>query len=233
MKNTSVSIYYLSNAGLYIDSGTTGILIDGLYSDYEGLDSMPTEIEEKIMHREPPFENLRILLFTHRHTDHFCREKMEHFRELYPDSVTYCPEYDSDIDLSAFPEIHLERIASKHLLNRGGVLLPHDTFILTVCQEVIFISGDADPVKLNRTMTEELKEKLKGHIDYLFCHPFFTAFTPGRRFFRELNPDRCYIYHMPILAEDVLHYHETLRRGLEKLEDGEVTPLLEFMVKIQ
>lgn len=233
MKNTSVSIYYLSNAGLYIDNGTTGILIDGLYSDYEGLDSMPAEIEQKIMNRETPFENLRILLFTHRHTDHFSKDKMEQFRILHPDCVTYCPEYDTDIDLSAFPDVHLERIASRHLLNRDGVLLPHDTFILTVSQEVIFISGDADPVKLNRTMSEELKAKLTGHIDLLFCHPFFTAFTLGRRFLRELDPDQCYIYHMPILAEDVLRYHETLRRGMEKLEEGEVTPLLEFMKRVQ
>ena len=72
-----LQIYHSVNAGLYISSETTGLLIDGIHLGKEvGFSDMPASLFETIRRRQGIFSNLSALVFSHLHPDHFDGERV-------------------------------------------------------------------------------------------------------------------------------------------------------------
>lgn len=69
-----VHITALGNEGFLIEAGEVVILVDGLYRGLEGY-VVPTEVQRRTREKaEPPFDEVDLVLATHRHPDHFDAE---------------------------------------------------------------------------------------------------------------------------------------------------------------
>lgn len=220
------SIYYISNAAVYLDDGQNGILIDGLYDSIPEFDAPLPDHEQAIFQKAAPFEHLSVLLFTHQHKDHCSLSKISYLQQLHPSITCQLPDALNYPGLTAF--------SSPHLLDKQNRIL-HQALFLSFSGQNYFISGDCDPVYLQKKLPSSIRQQFSGKIHYAFVNPFFLSLTPGRRFLEDLAPKHICVYHLPLSVPDTMQYHNTLKRGLEKWTSSSVTvePMLQFMKKIQ
>ena len=73
----SPSITYVGNEGVLISDGTKAVLIDGLHREY-GPEYLfpPPELLSAMEQGKPPFDQVRMLLVSHVHGDHFHPESV-------------------------------------------------------------------------------------------------------------------------------------------------------------
>lgn len=225
----STSIYYIANAGIYLESNHSGILVDGLFDPHEGFDPLPSTIENAILHKQPPFTQLSALFFTHSHADHYSPGKVSVFLKQYPQTSMYQPDQETRGQPLLFPGLY--PVPSRHLMDKGR-LVPHRALFLHFEGKNYFFSGDADPVFLYRNFPLELLSRFQNRIDMAFINPFFLSLTPGRKLLDTLAPNRIFVYHMPLQVPDSLRYHEILKRGMSRYPDKLVYPLVHFMERI-
>jgi L-ascorbate metabolism protein UlaG (beta-lactamase superfamily) len=72
-----VEITYVANEGVLLASGDKQVLIDGLHRNERAFSHyafLPTAEREKIETAQAPFDKIDLLLFSHRHYDHFHAE---------------------------------------------------------------------------------------------------------------------------------------------------------------
>ena len=69
--NATVEITYIANEGVLISSAGKQVLIDGLHREYERAYAfLPPPHREKIETAKAPFDQIDLLLVSHRHLDH-------------------------------------------------------------------------------------------------------------------------------------------------------------------
>ena len=74
---SSVSITYLANEGVFVESGGRGVLIDALFrGGVAGYARVPAAELEKIETARPPYDTVRLVLVSHYHPDHFDPESV-------------------------------------------------------------------------------------------------------------------------------------------------------------
>jgi L-ascorbate metabolism protein UlaG (beta-lactamase superfamily) len=67
-----VSITFLANEGVMLSSGTQKVLIDALFQKYETGYAVPADsTQAALAGARAPFDNVSLILVTHRHGDHF------------------------------------------------------------------------------------------------------------------------------------------------------------------
>ena len=67
-----VSITFLANEGVMLSSGTRKVLIDGLFQKYEtGYAVAADSTQAALAGARAPFDDVNLILVTHRHGDHF------------------------------------------------------------------------------------------------------------------------------------------------------------------
>lgn len=74
---TGVEITYIANEGVLLAAGDKQVLIDGLHRNdrtFSYYAFLPTAEREKIEMAKTPFDKIDLLLFSHRHYDHFHAE---------------------------------------------------------------------------------------------------------------------------------------------------------------
>ena len=243
------SVFYLANAGIYLTDRKTGILVDGLFERYDGFDTLPVSIETAIMEKQPPFEQLTTLLFTHTHVDHYSAGRVSAYLERYPETECILPapadsgchtvsihsgsEHYVYSTHTGFSKAVVEQLHSKHLMDKGKIV-PHTALFLNYAGQCFFFSGDSDPVYLNRYIPQEILSACCGKTTMAFVNPFFFPLAPGRRFLENLNPKQIFVYHMPLQVPDPLRYHEILDRGLAKYSGkAPVRTMNRFMCRLQ
>jgi L-ascorbate metabolism protein UlaG (beta-lactamase superfamily) len=69
---SGVTITFLANEGVMLSAGTKKVLIDAPFLKYERGYAMPADSTQAALERaRAPFDSVDLLLFTHRHGDHF------------------------------------------------------------------------------------------------------------------------------------------------------------------
>ncbi|MGD9629378.1 MAG: MBL fold metallo-hydrolase [Pyrinomonadaceae bacterium] len=74
---TRLKLTYVGNEGVLISDGRKAVLIDGVHRKY-GDDYLfpPPEVLTSMETGKPPFDEVRIVLVSHVHGDHFCAESI-------------------------------------------------------------------------------------------------------------------------------------------------------------
>jgi hypothetical protein len=81
--NNVVIITYTGNMGVLISNEKTAVWIDGLHEYYgPAYLNPPDSLLENSFSKKRPFENLKWLLFTHYHRDHFSKKLTSRFLQL-------------------------------------------------------------------------------------------------------------------------------------------------------
>ena len=82
-QSNAVTVTYVANEGVLIQSGSKQVLIDALHKPYlsEYL-ATPQKILDTMMANRPPFEDIELLLVSHIHGDHFSGELVGEYLQV-------------------------------------------------------------------------------------------------------------------------------------------------------
>lgn len=90
---TSVEITYIANEGVLIASGGKQVLIDGLHREYQpDYAFLPQPYRAQIETAQPPFDQIDVILVSHRHLDHFHPEAVASHLRHNPRTVLISSE---------------------------------------------------------------------------------------------------------------------------------------------
>jgi L-ascorbate metabolism protein UlaG (beta-lactamase superfamily) len=84
-------ITHIENAGFLIQSGETTIAVDALFN-LVSFQARAYESWRLLTEDEPPFDDIDIILATHRHRDHFDARVVGDYLETHPDAVLISTE---------------------------------------------------------------------------------------------------------------------------------------------
>ncbi len=99
-----LEITYIAGEGVLIDSGGRRILIDSLHREYEPeYPFLPPAEQERIETAEPPYADIRLILVSHFHRDHF-----------HPDAVARHMRHSPRSRLLSSPQVVDETRKSSH-----------------------------------------------------------------------------------------------------------------------
>jgi ankyrin repeat protein len=88
-----LEIYFIANEGFLIKSPIQSILIDGLSRNGYGQYSVtPLSVIKQMDSKSAPFENVKFLVFTHNHSDHFDLEYTEQFMTKNTGTILIAPK---------------------------------------------------------------------------------------------------------------------------------------------
>lgn len=221
-----IKIFHTVNAGLYIDSGRTALLIDGIHEGPSvGLSAMPEGLEEQILKEDGMFSRLDGLLFTHLHADHYDKENVSRLLEQRPETALWGPglacqgvqEYQAVPGGCSF-RIGNFRSTAYITVHSADVFKddPHRSFLIEDedTGETIFVSGDA---LFSPDLADTIKENTGGRpIETAFINVFHLIEEPSREFLLRLAPERLFLYHYPDPEDDTFHYLSMIRTTLRR-----------------
>ena len=221
-----IKIFHTVNAGLYIDSGQTALLIDGIHEGPSvGLSAMPEGLGEQILEGDGMFSRLDGLLFTHLHVDPYDKEKVGRLLKRRPETALWGPglacqgvqEYQAVPGDCSF-RIGEFRIAAYITVHSADVFKddPHRSFLIENEEtgENVFISGDA---LFSPDLADTIKENTDGRsIGAAFINVFHLIEEPSREFLLRLAPERLFLYHYPDPEDDTFHYLSMIRTTLRR-----------------
>ncbi len=217
----SVTITYLGNEGFLIQSGSTTVLIDGIFTESWGkYHTPPKTVLSQFQQAVAPFEQVDGLLITHNHPDHINQhaiiEHLQHhsgttivapsdvttaLRRTLEDNIPQSQIIDMTPELGGQIEIMLGRIplTAIRLPHNGDQTntIQHVGFLFSLADMTFFHAGDATAQNAQLYQTLELGQKT---IDIAFLpHWFFEQETEnqGQEIIRYLAPKAIIMMHLP------------------------------------
>lgn len=202
----TIRLTYVGNEGVLISDGTKAVLIDGLHRKYDDAYlNPPPEVLDEMEKGTGPFEQVRVVLVSHVHGDHFSAEsvglhlknnpkaflvsdaqKMSDIARLYPDhasiraqTVELTPEWKKRAVYEK-DGIKVTLLGMKHGSDRFWWIknLGH---IIEIGGKKLFHFGDADTAVENFASFNLAAEK----IDVAFIPYWFMLNESGRKLVRE------------------------------------------------
>jgi len=165
---TAISIHaeitLVGNSGFLITVGDNKVLIDALYEAFEHGYQIPPTVMESLMNATPPFDNVDLILATHKHADHFSVKTVRRYLEKYPEVkfastaqiTSMLTEFgDRIITLDAKVgepvEVNIDGIEVEAIYLSHGVPLNgasetiNNAYVAKIAGVTIFQTGDVDP----------------------------------------------------------------------------------------
>ena len=216
-------IYHTVNCGVYFENGDTGIFIDGLFDGLVyGYSKTPGEVLDACFHKSPPFQNLKALLFTHKHFDHFNENMLDIIRNQNEEMLVYAPAYEkSNINPQVVREdvVYFKvgpfRIYAIRTMHDGDASLraePHVSFVINTDDETFFFAGDA----LFRTgEPEKIESYCDNWVDYAFINPYHTMHSVNRALLRKLDPMKVALIHKSFKEDDTYNMYKLFEIALK------------------
>lgn len=205
-------IFHSVNSGLYIRSGGSGILIDGIHRGKGiGFSDMPPELMEDMFQARGLFAELSGLLFTHRHHDHFDRELLCRFLSVrgnpLPAIYGTCLELSNVVckDPPGEPasfDMGNAAVTAVRTVHDGEIYKndPHRSFLIHIGGESFFIGGDAAP---DNGCADVIKDASQSGVTAAFINVYQARSPEARDFLRRLRPERLFLYHLPFPEDDM------------------------------
>ena len=88
-----IEVTYIANEGFLLRSGDSKVLIDALFDEgsYDLFLVPSEETRTKMIDGIPPFDDIDLILFTHRHWDHFDPSVAAQFLKKHPETMLVGP----------------------------------------------------------------------------------------------------------------------------------------------
>lgn len=216
------SISYIANEGIFIQSENKHILIDAIFDDYYDTYAAPTD--EKIRQlntKEPPYENVDLLLVTHAHLDHFNPKMVSEFLKSHAETELICPKQAIDSivkstnDMSSFaPRLNgidsktewkalfLKDVSVHTAFVRHGGKRNYDVanqiYLINIDGKKILHIGDAEmePAHFSQLHLS------KPQIDVALIPYWFLAYPPGIEIIKnQIKPIQLVAIHYPKVGD--------------------------------
>ena len=222
-KRPPLSLDYIANEGVVISIGDDRILIDALFDKPHANYRAPAaETLNKIIKGQAPFEKISLILFTHKHADHFDADLTARVMENHSEALLIIPRdmvhdlqkasknwkkiksrvKSLDLEIGESEKITIGRISlracrTKHSGDRES---PHNLmYVVGLEGWRIFHEGDSD----GKFETFQ-KFGLGGErLDLALVHFWFPLNRDGAKILQELLvPDHIALIHLPIRLEE-------------------------------
>jgi len=241
--NKKINVTLLANTGIIIQYEEYKFLIDGLHkSSSTSFSGISKPVLTQLLEADKPlFNNIRYLLFTHLHGDHFSAEYTADFLKKHKLDVSFFPS-ELNKKHKSLRRIIEEKSAVTYYfdmeLGEKKIINIDDNFSLTVFPSLhagkqykdvenycylfnfagkkLFIVSDSD------YDVEYFKEMLKNEeIDILFVNPLFINNPRGREVItKAISPKKLIVYHIPFKEDDKYKLRKMVSRDLEKYEES-------------
>ena len=219
-------IFYTVNAGLYMSSGRTSLLIDGIHEGPSiGFSDMPESLQRNLRHGRGMFAHLDGLLFTHLHKDHYDAGRVLFALEKHPETALWGPgltsrgilEYQEDGSCCSF-RIGDFRIFAYETEHSGKPFRedPHCSLLIRneVTEEAFLISGDA---VFNPDLAGTIRKNAgRNGVLAAFINVYHLIEEPSREFLLRLAPGHLLLYHRPLPDDDTYNYLFVIDSTLRK-----------------
>ena len=86
----TVTVTYLGNAGVFIDDGDEGILIDA-FANFSGWIDSPASLKTALRNADPPYDRALVMAATHNHGDHLVSSQANGFLGNQPEALALVP----------------------------------------------------------------------------------------------------------------------------------------------
>lgn len=223
MADVKTKIFHTVNNGFYFKYGSTGVFFDGIHKGREvGFSDAPKEIVEGCYNCEGTFKDLKALIFTHMHSDHFDKGSAESIVQkngLY----IYAPGYSNN-NVPEMPvqdgitEIHIGdmQIFAVRTVHDGAAELrktPHVSFVINTDEESFFMAGDA---VFQESETEKFRKLISHRNTAVIANPYQLHSDIGRSLLNELKPEKTILCHMPFEKDDVYNINMFFRGTVKR-----------------
>lgn len=211
-----IAAWYIANCGVLVQYQNHKLLVDGLFTlpepdpGFKAAFCVPDEETiRSIMNRKGLFENLDILLFTHRHWDHCSERLAQEFSERYGLPVLFPSAHDEDTILEN-DWVRIESLMTIHDIAANPDHQKHCCFRVTLGGMVLLFTGDLD-------VHVEIPEKLTNATpDVLFLNVHQILIPEGRSAVTEcFRPKLLFIQHIPAAGTDSPITHRRLTNKMK------------------
>jgi len=232
-----MDIMFLKNCGLLLSGAHSRIVIDGFNGRSDCFDCLSDEEFADFYEGKERFDNVRALIFTHKHSDHFDERRVGKYMEKYRDCSLITPENitvgtgvrgvagasgdPGDVFRFTLDDFEISLMDTGHSGQEYADVL-HCSILIKMCGKTVYVAGDSDYAR--KGIPTELKNE---SVDIAFFNPFYLSTPGGRRQMTEINSKINYIYHLPIDTDDVYGLKRLAQRNAERYEG--TLPALSFL----
>lgn len=188
---------FLANCGLLLRTEDASLAVDtpnGLRTIFDGLSE---EMHGKMASGEAPFEHLRGFLFTHRHSDHYDKKRLnsvlERRSELTVFSASGSVAETGELWIDPF---HIRYFTVSHSGAEFAEVY-HRVFLIEAEGKTVYVTGDADWLpERHLEILRDVRPDLAVWNPNVFTHPESRIL---------LKLAKCsVINHLPLFSEDAL-----------------------------
>lgn len=198
---------HVANAGVLLGCREELVLVDGLFREgVSGYEVIPPLVRNAIESARPPYDQVRLLVVTHRHRDHFDAAAVARHLSNNPRAwFVGTPEAAEEVRAYSALRVRAARAPESFTLN-GATLrfyaiphnptptgaVEHQAVEIQWCGKTLLFTGDAD-------FKPELFRKAgiqPGKTDVLFAPFWITMSEAGREIVREvIQPKQLWVLH--------------------------------------
>ena len=189
-----MTITFLENAGLYLQSQGCGLLVDAPNREKTLFDGIPQPVVDAMAAGEPPYDALCGMVFTHKHSDHYDKKRVRQLTDSRPNLTVFAT--NGATPPTGELTIGCYTIRYFTVPHSGAEFAEeyHRTFLISDGIDTIYVAGDSvwdkqyhlailDGVKLTAAV----------------WNPNFVSMAEGRELLQLAQKN--YVNHFPIQSE--------------------------------
>lgn len=213
-----MTITFLCNAGLALETDRAVLLVDVPNQDSKPFYPLPEDEWQKILSRQPPYDKVCGMWFSHTHPDHCDMEKVRNYQQRWPDIPVFLPDQTNVRGCCKIGPFHIEYQRFDHAPIPNAP--PHVVTWINAGGKTLYLAADAalDP--------EGHRRFLRGRrADIAVWNAMYLSRAETRILLAEAA-SRSIIYHLPLRSADTC--------GIWKKTDSNLTRYGKelFMVRI-
>lgn len=219
-----IRVITTENAGAVLYLGGLCIWADVLNEENPDGYEVLSEAHFQRLLQDPAFRP-DLLLFTHRHPDHFSEKRLTKTLEVFPDVLVFIGGDTKNVP-SSFDDGPV-RISVIPLPHDGKAYsdVENDAFLLESYEGAVLIAGDC-PVACPELLRAIQKWSSRGaetsvrKLDLALLNFPWLSLGKGRKALFSMDPGRVLFYHLPAPENDVFGYRLQAERMLSMYRKG-------------
>ena len=200
---------FLGNSACCLTDGMTSVLLDAPNGLHTVFDAVSEADFGAITDKLPPFDLLKGVLFSHRHSDHYDKKRLRILQDAFPDLLVLSPSGASAPNGTLAVGSFRAEYASVPHSGAEFADVPHVVYWLTAGNKSIYFSGDAIWDR------EAHLSVWKGRTpDVGIWNPNFINHSDSRELMQKCEIN--ILCHLPNHSEDVLGIGRKARSSIAK-----------------
>lgn len=239
-----IKVTFLVNAAVLLEYDDTKFLIDGIYDKTgHNFSSLSLEKWEKMKAGNEIFSDIKYLLFTHEHGDHFSPERVCEYLQKQRPKAIFMPKNNSEgtervektgkaqgiacvllekefcqkTYFQPEKEIRIKAYRTVHLDKEDGEI-EHYCYLIQCGDKNLLFTADAE------FHTEKFEAFLNLQLEAVFVNPVLYLSRRGKELLENggLKAKRVVVYHIPSAEDDHLGLRKMMERRKTAATEGTV-----------